>query len=177
MLNIFKNYVLGDIDMNNPCLSPASFLRCLRSNKINLTIEEEAILLDCLDIERIAEIESRKFYTNKAKNSLIFPVKNNKQIDTLNRSRNGFDENNLSSYYENDDRTVQKEDNEYENNRNKNKNNNNNNNNNTSFSSFLKNANVPEKSILLESENTAPLIHYKSFLNFCTRHCGSWSGK
>lgn len=175
--NTFLFYLLGGT--NNPCISPASFLRCLRSNKINLTIEEEAILLDCLDIERIAEIESRKFHTNKNKNSLISPLKNNKQIDTLNRSKNGFDRNSYS-YYENesDNDNENSEDNENYGNKNKNnyKNNNNNNNSSKLFSS-LKNTNFPAQNVLLESENTAPLIFYKSFLNFCTRHCGSWSGK
>jgi hypothetical protein len=33
-------------------ISPAAFLRCLRSNNILLSVAEEAALLDCLDIER-----------------------------------------------------------------------------------------------------------------------------
>ena len=49
----------------------------------------------------MAEVESKKFYTNKSKNSLITPMKNNKQIDTLNRRKDGFYKNNYSSYYEN----------------------------------------------------------------------------
>ena len=40
---------------NNPGISPAAFLHCLRENHVLLTIEEEAALLDCLDIERLAE--------------------------------------------------------------------------------------------------------------------------
>jgi hypothetical protein len=176
--NIIFFFLLGDI--NNPCISPASFLRCLRSNKINLTIEEEAILLDCLDIERIAEVESKKFHTNKRKNSLISPMKNNKQLDTLNKNKNGFDKNNSSSYYENESDNDNENSDDYVNYGNKNRNNyenNNNNNSSISFSSSIKNTNIPAKNVLLESENTAPLIFYKSFLNFCTRHCGSWSGK
>ena len=39
----------------NPGISPAAFLHCLRENNVLLTIEEEAALLDCLDIERLAE--------------------------------------------------------------------------------------------------------------------------
>ena len=110
-------------------------------------------------------------------------MKNNKQIDTLNRSKNGFDKNNYASYYENESDNDNENSEDYENYDNNNNNNDENNNNNNkysnskSFSSSLKNTNIPAKNVLLESENTAPLIFYKSFLNFCTRHCGSWSGK
>ena len=130
----------------------------------------------------MAEVESKKFYTNKSKNSLITPMKNNKQIDTLNRRKDGFYKNNYSSYYENVSDNDNENSEDYENYDNKNKykheNDSNNNNSIKSFSSSSsKNTNIPAKNVLLESENTAPLIFYKSFLNFCTRHCGSWSGK
>jgi hypothetical protein len=41
---------------SNPGISPAAFLHCLRENNVMLTIEEEAALLDCLDIERLVSI-------------------------------------------------------------------------------------------------------------------------
>jgi hypothetical protein len=104
-------------------------------------------------------------------------MKNNKQIDTLNRSKDGFDKKNYSSYYENESDNDNENSEDYENFSNKNKNNYENNNNSSKSFSSLKNTNIPAKNVLLESENTAPLIFYKSFLNFCTRHCGSWSGK
>ena len=105
-------------------------------------------------------------------------MKNNKQINALTRSKNGFDENNYSSYYENENDNDNENSEDYENYGTKNKYNyENNNNSSKSFSYSLKNMNIPTKNVLLESENTAPLIFYKSFLNFCTRHCGSWSGK
>ena len=150
--------------MNSPCLSPASFLRCLRANKIHLTVEEEAILLDCLDIERTAELGSRKFYINNRKKSFNSSLKNNNQIDKLNR--NEYDRN-VNSSYKNEKEYEYENENENENEFNYS----------TPYSSSLNNGNVPAKNILLESENIAPLIYYKSFLNFCTLHCGSWSGK
>ena len=41
---------------------------------------------------------------------------------------------------------------------------------NFSTGTFLKNVRKQE------SDNEVPLIHYNSFLSFCTRHCGSWIG-
>ena len=41
--------------VGNPGISPAAFLHCLRENRVLLTVEEEAALLDCLDVERLAE--------------------------------------------------------------------------------------------------------------------------
>ena len=154
--------------MNSPCLSPASFLRCLRANKIQLTVEEEAILLDCLDIERTAELGSRKFHIYNRKNGFISSLKNNNQIDKLNK--NEYDRNLNSSYKNKNDHENE---NEYENGKEFNYS--------APYSSFNDGndltRNIPTKNIILESENVAPLIYYKSFLNFCTRHCGSWSGK
>ena len=39
-------------------MSPASFLSCIRSSSISLTVEEEAALLDCLDLERLSDPDS-----------------------------------------------------------------------------------------------------------------------
>ena len=159
-------FVVAD-DVNSPCLSPASFLRCLRANKIQLTVEEEAILLDCLDIERTAELGSRKFHINNRKNNFNSSLINNEEIIKLNKNKSNR---NFESLYKNKDEYEDEKENENEFNHS------------TPLYSSLNNGNVPTKNfpaknILLESENIAPLIYYKSFLNFCTRHCGSWSGK
>jgi hypothetical protein len=45
---------------NNPGISPSLFLKCLRSCGVNLNVEDEAILLDCLDLERMAEVGALK---------------------------------------------------------------------------------------------------------------------
>lgn len=36
-------------------IPPAAFLHCLRECGVNLTVDEEATLLDCLDTERLAK--------------------------------------------------------------------------------------------------------------------------
>ena len=143
---------------SSPGISPAAFLHCLRANNILLTIEEEASLLDCLDVERLAE--SYGFIPMKN-------VDNNNHIYSSNKhsqNRDNLEYNVRTKEYSTYD--LEDPDDFFD----ENNKNGISNRQNFGTNTFMKNK------LKMQNESEGPLIHYNSFLSFCTRHCGTWIG-
>lgn len=64
-------------------IPPATFLHCLRDCGVNLTVDEEAILLDCLDTEQLA-LRMAKAHSSKNKNFSLFGVNGTMSISLIN---------------------------------------------------------------------------------------------
>ena len=125
-------------------------------NNILLTIEEEASLLDCLDVERLAESYGFIPIKNIDNNNHVYSSnkynqnKDNLEYNVRTKEYSTSDPGDTDDFFEEKNGISNRQ--------------------NFGKSNFLKNK------LKTENESDVPLIHYNSFLSFCTRHCGSWIG-
>ena len=68
---------------SSPGISPATFLHCLRDCGVNLTVDDEAMLLDCLDTEQLA-FRMAQAHSKKHKNFNLFGANGTISVSLVN---------------------------------------------------------------------------------------------